>query len=234
MEQYLSKLTPINVGMPAHEVLTVERLNAIQDAIFALTRGDNIQRSYGIRKRTLSNGVLFMADPAGRGGGDAAPCPWTPKIRTDDEGTKFIWFEPGNIANVIPGPDDYFSKTGGVEITGTGTEYAVMEVTTSGGVVSSATIVVQTDPADPIPVGAGAPPATFEVLLATIIDGKPYRQPCCGALQATSKKAFEVEKEDPEPMESLFIQYYTWDVHCEDRTVVDCTCECEDEGGGGY
>ena len=42
VSNYLAKLTPIQAGESLRDVLTAERLNAIQGALMALARGENV------------------------------------------------------------------------------------------------------------------------------------------------------------------------------------------------
>jgi len=67
MFKFLSKLTAIRSGMSVRDVVTVERIVAIQDAILALASGENIAPSVGI-KPFRGNGQVrleLMGGPSG-------------------------------------------------------------------------------------------------------------------------------------------------------------------------
>lgn len=64
----LSKLTRVTVGQNLLEILTADRINAIQDNILGLYRGENLQSGTHIRLKTSPAGVVISAD---RGGGSS-------------------------------------------------------------------------------------------------------------------------------------------------------------------
>lgn len=72
MFKYLSKLLPIRSGMSVKEVVTVERIQALQEAVRALASGENIVATPGL-KPFRGNGQVRLevqATEARRGGGD--------------------------------------------------------------------------------------------------------------------------------------------------------------------
>lgn len=91
MQRFLSKLTAIQGGSLLR-VLTVERLNAIQDAIKALARGENISTGAALRKGAGEVGVRLdvrpgRAGPGGGGGSAAGPCYFGEIITVEGDGS---------------------------------------------------------------------------------------------------------------------------------------------------
>jgi len=66
LDTALSKLTPVSRGMGILKVVTAERIQGIQDALVALTRGGNLRSGPGIMIDTAPSGVVIKAysDPS--------------------------------------------------------------------------------------------------------------------------------------------------------------------------
>lgn len=62
--------TRVRPGQKLAEALTAERINAIQEAILALARGENLRAGKGILKETAGISVTFASIATGEGGGD--------------------------------------------------------------------------------------------------------------------------------------------------------------------
>ena len=59
IQQHLNKLKPVNAGMLLTDAVTAARINAIQDAIKALARGDNLLEGNGTRIRRGPSGAMI-------------------------------------------------------------------------------------------------------------------------------------------------------------------------------
>lgn len=86
MRHLLAKLTPI-VGGSLRSVLTMERLQAIQDCIHALAEGQNITTTGGLKRGFGVGGLRLDAKRPvlARGGGGGGPCPFGELVAIDDE-----------------------------------------------------------------------------------------------------------------------------------------------------
>lgn len=74
----LKSLTRVGRGQPVHEVASADRINAIQDSIRLLVRGENIIAGNNVSLRRSDGYVIFTGNPApGIGGGVAPDVPFT-------------------------------------------------------------------------------------------------------------------------------------------------------------
>jgi hypothetical protein len=97
-------------------------------------------------------------------------------------------------------------------MTGSGTEYVVLDVTMTNAVVTGATIRTPTPTIAPaaMPVVNGSPPSSFAVLLAVLVSGKPFRTIGNGSLTATPFEAYRLERAMLTPDSLPYDSYYSW------------------------
>jgi hypothetical protein len=72
----LRALTPVKPGDDVAEAAASGRINAIQELLRALVRGDNIIQGLNVRKQSQDGWVILSANPTGRGGGKAGILPF--------------------------------------------------------------------------------------------------------------------------------------------------------------
>lgn len=140
----VSKLTPIEKGMLLEDVVTSERMQAMQDLLLALTRGDNLMKGHNIRKRSGPDWVMLSA------GAQAGP-------ESLNRGHPFQVTEsteggPSLTPKVVVEKDSWIMKSekwdDKLTISGLGEPFALaatdnaiwIELTIAGGVATSATI----------------------------------------------------------------------------------------------
>ncbi len=80
MKRFLAALSPVKAGMAMRDALTAARINAIQEAIFALVRGDNVHKGAGTLKRSGPDGFSISATGSGSGGGGSSAAPHPYKV----------------------------------------------------------------------------------------------------------------------------------------------------------
>jgi hypothetical protein len=87
LNEYLSKLTSVRKGDSIRKVASSERMNAIQESLRILARGDNIQIGENLRKKTFTNSVMLSANrQRSRAGGEDIETPFQVITRTDSDG----------------------------------------------------------------------------------------------------------------------------------------------------
>lgn len=98
LSDILGSLTPVKPGDDVADVASAKRMNAIQDAIRALTRGDNINSGPNIRKFTQDGFVLLSGQPGGgQGGSGIIKTPFFVSAGADSS------FPPYPILKLYPG-----------------------------------------------------------------------------------------------------------------------------------
>lgn len=197
----------VRPGQRIADALTAERLNAIMASIRAIARGDNVIAGRGLRKATVSDGVLLTNSGIGSRvtAGAAETCPFDITIATDELLGLYATFRAGTINQLLP--DNYLS---GVVVPDTGTKYLVLNCTASNGQITGATFTADDDPPDAIEPFAGQPPTTFAILIGVVIDGEAVKVWGCGNIQALGIESFRLQKVTPVAGGLPYDVYYTW------------------------
>lgn len=110
MDDLLGRLTPVAKGADVREVVSEERINAMQDLICALWRGDNIRDEPGmyIGRSVGGVGLRFRQRRGRRGGGSGLCQLGSYTVDPDDTGKVVLipgWLHAPNKSVLIePGP----------------------------------------------------------------------------------------------------------------------------------
>lgn len=97
--QLLNELTPVQAGDNVLSVARASRINAMQDLLRAIARGDNIIEGKGIRISTEPGGVIIEGRARSQTGESLPDHPWKPYV-VDGLDVKLI---PGTVNNRLPG-----------------------------------------------------------------------------------------------------------------------------------
>lgn len=116
-----------------------------------------------------------------------------------------VTFRPGTINSLLP--SNYLS---GVTITGTGTEYLLLNCTASNGEITAAAFAVAGTTTAAITPYAGQPPIAFGLLMGIVVDGTATKVWGDGNIQATPVEAFRIQKASPVAGQLPYDVYYTW------------------------
>lgn len=95
-------------------------------------------------------------------------------------------------------------------ISTSGTYYVLLSVTTSNAQVVSSSISVSASPASVMPVNLGQPPSTFDIPIALLNNGKPFRAIGPGSLVATPYEVYRLVKSMTSPDSLPYDSYYSW------------------------
>ena len=120
-------------------------------------------------------------------------------------GATSLRIRSGTINGLVP-----TGIAGTFTMVGSGTEYVIMTVSATNAAITGATIAVGTTPPVVIPTTLGQPPTSFEVLLATVVNGKPVRTIGDGSLTATPVEVWRFAKAMPTPDAMPYDSYYSW------------------------
>ena len=139
------------------------------------------------------------------GGTPVQPHPWK-TTRNDDGATKRVSVLPGTINSLVP--TNIFSP---LTISGTGTEYVVLTMTSTGGTPESASLSIETTYPVPSATSASEPPTVAKDVLVALNDGIIYQIRETN-LTATSVEVFQETVTNPSPSERQYIPWYRWEV----------------------
>lgn len=204
----LKKLEAVRKGQNVLGVASSERINAIQELLQALVRGDNVFTGVNLRK-TLGPGYFILSGEAG-GGRRSGPgsFPWEISTTRDPETEQdSVHVGPGTINSFVP--TNMFSS---FDIAATGTYYVALGCDTDGTVVTNATITVTGTAPDPIDEDIGAAPDFFAVLLGLIVDLNIY-QLIDYVLFAFPVRTIYSLSAAPEPGQPYYDLHYTWQIN---------------------
>lgn len=116
-------------------------------------------------------------------------------------------FIPGTLNGLLP------TNIGSTfTVSGTGTEYAVLNCLASSGVISSSSLAITSTPPPVIGTLNGYPPNAFIILIHVIVSGIPFRMIGPSSLQALPIEVFRVQKTMTTPDQLPYDPYYTWTV----------------------
>lgn len=208
IQENLKKISAVKKGQSVLGVASSERMNAIQELLQALVRGDNVVTGVNLRK-TLGPGYFILSGEAGggRGGGPGA-FPWEITTTFDPDAVQnSVHVRPGTINSFLP--TNMFDE---FDIEPTGTYYVTLDCTTDGTSVTDASIDVVNTAPDPIGEDIGAAPDFFQVLLGVIVDLRIY-QLIDYVLFAFPVRTLYSLTEDPEPGQPYYDLHYTWQIN---------------------
>ena len=131
--------------------------------------------------------------------------PWK-VTRSDDGLTKRVIVKPGTINSLVP--TDIFEP---IEITGTGTEYIVVTMTSTAGSPVSASLSKETTYPVPSATTPSSPPTAVTDVIAVLNDGVVYQIRSVN-LVATSVEVYQETVASPAPGERQYIPWYRWEV----------------------
>lgn len=137
--------------------------------------------------------------------GGSVTTPWS-TTRADVGETKYVSVYPGSINSLIP--TDIFDP---LEITGTGTEYVVLTMTSTSGSPVSASLSIETTYPVPSATSPSYPPTACTDVVAVIEDGVVYPVRSVNLL-ATSREVFQETVANPAVGERQYIPWYRWEV----------------------
>jgi hypothetical protein len=210
LQEHLDKLIPVKKGDSTRKVASSERVNAIQEAIKAMARGDHIRTGKNLRRKTGSGFVMLTADDQGGGGGGEGDFPWQISVEEDPPAGSGVWsvhVKPGTINNILP--SNIFDS---FEISETGTFYVVLDVTTDGDSPTDASLDAVSSPPEGIGSSMGVAPDSFSILLGVVVDKVPFQlintlinvQPQLTILSLSAT---------PTPGQPFFDLNYTWQIN---------------------
>lgn len=207
MSDSLRELTQVKQGESMRDTLTAARINAVQDILRGLVKGDNIQSGLNVKKRSVGGGVMLSSNAAGGAAAPAGngPYPFDVSFAPLGAGTVTASIRPGSINSLIP--SNYLTT---YALTVATDYYVVLTATVTSGAVTASTLDMPTSAPGGMPVTVATPPTSFEVLLGVVLGGVWYRVIGDGSLQATSTIAFQTTRSSPVPGTSYYDFYYTW------------------------
>lgn len=210
LNSLLQSLTRVGRGDAVQQVASADRINAIQDAIRLLIRGDNIQDGENVRKKSADGYVILStAAPRVHGGGAAVQhFPWETTLVLN---TVTNFFEtrvrPGTINSMLP-TNMFSTSNNAIELTGT--FYVTLDCTTDGDSVTDAVVDFNsTVPPDPMGSNMGVAPSDFSVLLAVIVDRAVFQVAFTNFNAQPQTTIFSL-KGSPVPGAPFFDINYTW------------------------
>lgn len=208
----LRALSTVKSGDRIADVLTASRINAMQDVIRAVARGETIKGGVGVGKRTVAEGVLITVDvpPAQGPSVPAGPQPFDVSFTPIDSTTQYAHMRPGTMNGIIPDNHNFNIpqyKSGYVY-------YLKLVVTMSGTPLSVSNLTTSFDNTAPtgIPTTAGGPPTSWSYLVGAVVEGVWYRTIGPGSLVAIPAESYRVSQSSPTPGTLPYTIYYTMDV----------------------
>ncbi len=209
----LAKLTAVTSSMQLLDVVTSERINAIQEILKDLVTGENIRSGENIRRTSGPGWFMISANPKGRSVATAAVStePFTVVIGEAVEGGVSYTLVPGTLNNLLPANmfDSFIYTPGGfsyVKVCG----YSDGAKMTSVAIVADGNApIIQ----EPLPFTL---PYLVEILVGIIYtdgDGEivTARTIGSGVLSLSGSQQFAVDKDPPAPPGVLpYTPYYAW------------------------
>jgi hypothetical protein len=170
LPQILKSLTPINRADDVYTVASAERMNALQDAISLLARGENIVSGVNTRKTSGEGYVVISGKPGGGGigRGGISGFPFEISIEVIG-GTYYVKVAPGTMNGALP--TNIFDN---FAIGAFGTFYVQLDCVTDGKSITDVSIDVLTFPPAPIPWLVNLAPDSFHYLLGVVVDLEPF------------------------------------------------------------
>jgi hypothetical protein len=209
----IAALTPVRRGDDVTKVASSTRINAIQEAIFFLLKGENIKLGPGMRKGSTLGSVTIRGGDGrgGRGGGSNRV--WN--YSTDsNEGRHTITFKDGLVNNVL-------AKNMGEKISlKSGKNYLFALGKASGGSIEQVVVIADTEKRSRLIEAKNAPPGEVPVLIAlAVVDGENvsvtrlrFRNVIC-----TPSETRRSGKKPASAGEEAFDRYYSWSISDPDR-----------------
>lgn len=185
-------------GTAVQNAVTVQRMNAIMDSVRGLARGDNIRPGVGFRKVATADGFILV--PYGSRSTNTNRYPFDITVT----GNK-AYFRAGTINGFLP--SNYLSGTG---VNNSGTEYLVLNCTSSNGRITAASFGTQALQPGAIEPIKGLPPTSFSLLIGVLVNGQPTKIWGNGNINATVIESFRADRAIITPGQLPYEIYYTW------------------------
>lgn len=155
----------------------------------------------------FSDDRVVLILPRGAFGLGATACPFKITATTTGASVK-ISVSPGT-ANQYIATNVFATFT----VSKTGTFYVKASIVTDGQNITSFSITCNGTEPNYQSATPSSLPTAFDVLLAIITNGIPYRTLGCGSIVATPAEAFRTDKPSPaDPGELTYIPYYIWEI----------------------
>ena len=185
-------------GTSVQSAVTTQRMNAIMDSVRGLARGENIRPGIGLRKVATADGFVMIPYP--QRNTTAARWPFDISVQSNK-----AYFRAGTINGFLP--SNYATGTG---VNNSGTEYLVLDCTSSNGKITAATFGAQGLQPGSIQPTKGLPPTTFSLLIGVLVNGIPFKIWGNGNINATIIEAFRADRDPITPGQLPYDIYYTW------------------------
>ena len=201
IQTHLRKLGRINKGDDVRSVARSDRINAMQELIKSMLRGDNIVTDRNVIKKRSSEGLMALTtSPAPRSFGTRGPF----EIILQENGQYQI--TPGTVNDIIP--ENIFTL---LPYDIGATTYAVLHVFTDNYAPTRITIESRTAPPDPPGHLVNVAPEEFYVIIGIVAYGLVY-QVVNYNINATPIVVIQTLTETPEPGRPYYDLNYSWRV----------------------
>jgi hypothetical protein len=172
IQTHLRKLGRINKGDDVRSVARSDRINAMQELIKSLLRGDQfVTNRNTIRKRTSEGLTQLDVNRASSRFPATTPFPWEITIENNSDGQAYVAVYPGTINNLLP--TNIFLKDLFINITGT--YFVVLHVDTDGNKPTLSFLQIRTEPPQGLGWDQNIPPLQFDLLLGLVVDSVPFQ-----------------------------------------------------------
>lgn len=208
LAQILKSLENVGKADDVYSVASSERLNAIQDAIRLLARGDNIVSGGGVH-RTAGDGYVVLRSIARPRSSISNDFPWRITADGNDQEGWWVTVAPGTISNLlaINALDKIFISNDPET-----TWYIKLHCLTNGALPTVVTIMSDTIPVDNANNAMqNTPPPDFYVILGVVKALEVY-QVIFTNLIGTADIAFLESRPPPSPGEEPYLRWWYWKV----------------------
>lgn len=186
-------------GTAVQNAVTVQRMNAIMDSVRGLARGDNIRPGAGFRKVATADGIILVPYRQSSSS-NTSRYPFDITVT----GSK-AYFRAGTINGFLP--SNYLT---GTSVNNSGTEYLVLDCTSSNGKITAASFGAQALQPGAITPLKGLPPTSFSLLIGVLVNGQPTKIWGNGNINATVIEAYRADRAIITPGQLPYDIYYTW------------------------
>jgi hypothetical protein len=185
-------------GTSVQSAITTQRMNAIMDTVRGLARGDNIRPGVGFRKVATADGFILV--PYGTRSTNNSRWPFDITVTANK-----AYFRAGTINGFLP--TNYSTGTG---VNSSGTEYLVLNCTSSNGKITAASFGAQALQPGAITPTKGLPPTSFALLIGVLVNGQPTKIWGDGNINASVVESFRADRDPITPGQLPYDIYYTW------------------------
>lgn len=211
LQSLLKSFRPVGKAENVHSVASSDRINALQDAVKFLARGDHINTGSNIRKRVGQDGFLMLTVDQKKtfsSGSTVSHFPWEIRVSTNpDTNLPTVKVLPGTVNNMIP--TNMFDN---FDISDTGTWYIVLDIITDGDSPTDVSINQIQIPPDVIGSNMEIAPTSFSILLGVVVDKVPF-QIIYQLINIQPQVTILSLKDTPVPGQPFYDINYTWIVN---------------------